>query len=189
MHCTVRFPSTLQIQIVEREPAYAFAGTNGWSMVDAEGVVIITGATNIPPGLAVFDGDCAPIANKEPGDSLPKTRRELALKTTLLQEMLEASDIKEDDGWTLADNVATVRLEDEAVVFSLRIDGEPGVSVEDAGNQSQIYFYLDPAAEGADAAITWLRNALRSKAMGGLGSGSIDLRNKQRVFIPAKTLR
>jgi cell division septal protein FtsQ len=186
--CTIQFPSTVRIEIRERLPQYAYRGTEGWTLVDATGTVIVTGLETPPSGVPEYRGSTEAVQDKQAGQRLPVARTNLARKTALLKSVFHQSDQDQEDGWTLADDIKSVSLEDERVVFNLDLRGEPNLADETAASQSQVFFVLDPEADfkaTADA-LLWVRHVVRSGALTGLGEGRIDLSGEQRAFVPVK---
>ncbi len=182
--CVVSFPSTLRIEIAERTPQYRYLGESGWTMIDSAGKVIITGVADPPFGVPEYRGEIDAVWSKKEGERLPSARAELARKTALLRSDLRRQDEETEDGWTLADDLATVSLENGQVIFSLDLSGEPRMTDAVVEEYGKIFFRLDPEAEGADEALLWVRNVVRGGALSGLGDGSIDLSGKQKVFVP-----
>ncbi len=182
--CVVSFPSTLRIEIEERTPQYRYMGESGWTMIDSAGKVIITGVADPPSGVPEYRGDIDAVRGKKEGEQLPSARAELARKTALLRSDLRRQDEESKDGWTLADDLASVSLENGQVLFNLDLSGEPRMTDSMVEEHGRILFKLDPEDEDAEEALLWVRNVVRGGALTGLGDGRIDLSGKQKVFVP-----
>lgn len=195
---TARFVIPSEVLLtVELKPASAYiqSGSRYWLIDDAGyAAAELMPGDALPAGVRylmppVTDGRTLEWPSELAiGSRLGPAAAETLSRCGRLRELLAELDAAVSDGLSLQDDILSVQLSDQNLIFALNLSGEPDVSDAAAEVLQAVRIQVNPDRVDCWEQLRWLRYALRSGQFNDLGAGVLDLSGRQRVFRPQALL-